>query len=78
MIWLTWRQQRFEAGLALVVLAVGVGVLLLTRQAIIADSNALGIPACLSGLGDSTTCSSAYQAFKDNFSGEQSLLAALT
>ncbi len=77
MIWLTWRQQRFEAGLAAAVLAVGVAVLVLTRQATTADINALGIPACLSGLGDSTTCSSAYQAFKDNFSTQQTLLSAL-
>src|SRR5712664_3259923 len=78
LIWLTWRQQRFEAGLALAVLAVGVAVLLLTRQAITADINALGIPACLSGLGDNTKCLSAYQAFKDNFSTQQTLLGALT
>jgi hypothetical protein len=78
LIWLTWRQQRFEAGLALVVLAVGVAVLLLSRQAITADINALGIPACLGGLGDNTACSSAYQAFKDNFSAQQTLLGALT
>jgi hypothetical protein len=76
--WLTWRQQRFEAGLALVVLAVGLAVLLLTRQSITADFNALGIPACLSGLTDNSTCSSAYQAFKDNFGAQQALLAALT
>ncbi len=78
MIWLTWRQQRFEAGLAVVVLAIGLVVLFLTRQAITVDFNALGIPACLSGHADSATCSSAYQAFKDNFAAQQTLLGALT
>jgi hypothetical protein len=78
LIWLTWRQQRFEAALAAVVLALGAAVLLLTRQAMIADINALGIPDCLSGLGDNNTCSQAYQAFKDNFGSQQTLLGALT
>jgi len=78
LIWLTWRQQRFEAGLATVVLAIGVTVLVMTRQAILADIYALGIPSCLSGIADNTTCSNAYQAFKDNFSAQQTLLGALT
>ncbi|HEV2027989.1 MAG TPA: hypothetical protein VGS16_05575 [Candidatus Dormibacteraeota bacterium] len=78
MIWLTWRQQRFEAALAAVVIALGIGVLVLTRQAIIADINALGIPDCLRGLGDNNACSNAYQAFKDNFASQQPLLGALT
>lgn len=78
MIWLTWRQQRFEAALAMVAVAVGAAVLLLTRQAMIADLNALGIPSCISGLGDGNTCSQAYQAFKDNFGSQQALLGALT
>ena len=60
MIWLTWRQQRFEAALPAAVLALGLAVLLVTRQAIIADINTLGIPRCLSGLSDSNTCSQAY------------------
>jgi len=78
LIWLTWRQQRFEAALAAAVIALGIGVLFLTRQAIVADINALGIPECLRGLGDNNTCSSAYQAFKDNFASQQTLLGALT
>ena len=78
MIWLTWRQQRFEAALAAAVIALGIGVLVLTRQAIIADFNALGIPDCLRGIGDNNTCSNAYQAFKDNFASQQTLLGALT
>jgi hypothetical protein len=77
LIWLTWRQQRFEAALAAVAVAIGAAVLLLTRQAMIADLNALGIPSCLSGLGDNNTCSQAYQAFKDNFGSQQTLLGAL-
>ena len=78
MIWLTWRQQRFEAALAAVAVAIGAAVLLVTRQAMIADLQALGIPNCLSGLGDSNSCSQAYQAFKDNFGSQQALLGALT
>ena len=78
MIWLTWRQQRFEAALAALLLAAGVAILLITRQAVIADFDALGIPSCLRGASDANTCSSAYQAFKDNFGAQQTLLAALT
>ena len=78
MIWLTWRQQRFEAALAAVAVAIGAAVLLVTRQAMIADLQALGIPSCLSGLGDSNSCLQAYQAFKDNFGSQQALLGALT
>ena len=77
MIWLTWRQQRFEAALAAAAIALGIAVLVLTRQAIIADINALGIADCLRGLGDGNTCSNAYQAFKDNFNSQQTLLGAL-
>jgi len=78
LIWLTWRQQRFEAALAAAVLALGVAVLVLTRQAITADLNGLGIPSCLNGIGDSNTCSNAYQAFKDNFGSQQTLIGVLT
>ena len=59
-------------------MAIGVAVLVVTRQTIVADLNALGIPACLRGLGATTTCSDAYQAFKDNFVSQQTLLAALS
>ena len=75
---MTWRQQRFEAALAAVAVAIGAAVLLVTRQAMIADLQALGIPSCLSGLGDSNSCLQAYQAFKDNFGSQQALLGALT
>ena len=78
MIWLTWRQQRFEAALAAAVIALGIGVLVLTRQAIITDINALGIQDCLRGVGDNNTCSNAYHAFKDNFASQQTLIGALT
>ena len=78
MIWLTWRQQRFEAALAGLLLGAGVAILVITRQAIIADFDALGIPSCLRGLSDANTCASAYQAFKDNFGAHETLLAALT
>src|SRR2546428_13558109 len=67
LIWLTWRQQRFEAGLTAAVLAAGVAVLGLTRQAITADINAPGIPACLGAPGANPTGSSADQAFNGNF-----------
>ena len=78
MIWLTWRQQRFEAALAALAMAAGVAVLVMTRQALVADFNALGLSACLRGTGDVASCSDAYQAFKDNFSSQQTLLAALS
>ena len=78
MIWLTWRQQRFEAALTAAAVGVGIAVLLLTRQAIVADFNALGIANCLRGLGDANSCANAYQAFKDNFASQQTLIGALT
>ena len=74
MIWLTWRQQRFELLLASVVMVVGGGLLVITRSSLIASFDQLGIPDCLRGAGDQGQCASAYQAFKDIFATQASVL----
>jgi hypothetical protein len=78
MIWLTWRQQRFETVLALAVMVAGTAALLWTGQQVVANFNQLRIPACLQGIGDRSACADAIRAFTDNVTAEQSLLSWLS
>src|SRR5437588_12546548 len=75
MIWLSWRQQRFETLLAFAALAVATALLLFTHQQIAATFNQLGISSCLRSSGSSgNACANAFSAFKDNVASERTLL----
>src|SRR5579883_3457796 len=74
MIWLSWRQQRFESGLTAVAFAAAALLLLLTHQHLLSTFGNLGIPVCLHDHSSSTACTNAYDAFKQDVAGEQTTL----
>ncbi len=74
MIWLSWRQQRFESTLTGLAFAAAAGLLLLTHQQLLHTFADLGIPGCLRGHSSTSACLDAYDAFKQDVSSEQTTI----
>jgi hypothetical protein len=76
-IWLTWRQQRFEFLLACGALLGASLMLLWTGEQILMSFKLLGIAPCLRGIGDATACSNAISDFTSNVTSQQPQLSWL-
>lgn len=74
MIWLSWRQQRFESALTALVLGAAAALLLVTHQRLLVTFSNLGIPSCLESHSTATACTNAYDAFKQNVVSEQTTI----
>lgn len=77
MIWLSWRQQRFESALTAVCFAAAAILLLVTRQHLLHTFADLGIPRCLRDHSSETPCLNAYDAFKQDVASEQTAVGWL-
>jgi hypothetical protein len=75
MIWLTWRQQRFEAALSVLAVCGAAVILAITGTQLLGSFNAAGIPDCLRGIGDGTACSHAISDFTSQVSADQSIIS---
>ena len=76
MIWLTWRQERFEALLLALTLAAGAAVLIWTGTQVWGSFDHLGVAPCLTGLGGGS-CTDTISSFTVESASQQQVLSWL-
>jgi len=69
MIWVAWRQHRFEAAVAAVLLAVLTGYLIVSGLQAEALARQLGLSSCDLTSSAGSTCSNALTSYMDSFFG---------
>ncbi|HZU13950.1 MAG TPA: hypothetical protein VFB58_14000 [Chloroflexota bacterium] len=76
MIWLTWRQQRFEVLIGAAVLGLIAAALIATGLQMAADYQQTGVAACV-GPHPSTNCFTIVDAFRNRFGGWEGTVGRL-